>query len=179
MRSSPQQKKRFVRRIYGSAELIRGLHRNCLWIEDRHLDEAIGIKTIADRIQGVRKMRLSSTDKSTREMAARAHQMREMNAGLKHSLVVPIHSSENREYLPIGVIPGGETAFNAAFALYDADLWNMALIASRLHRIWISTVCGQLETRLRYSNTIGWNTFPIPMLTELNKADLTACAEVC
>ena len=53
----------------------------------------------------------------------------------------------------------------------------MAVIASRLHMIWVRTVCGQLETRLRYSNTMGWNPFPIPALTEKNKLDLTKCAE--
>ena len=53
----------------------------------------------------------------------------------------------------------------------------MALIASRLHLVWIATVCGKLETRYRYSNTLGWNTFPVPTLTEQNKADLTRCAE--
>lgn len=26
-------------------------------------------------------------------------------------------------------------------------------------------------------NTLGWNTFPVPTLTEQNKADLTRCAE--
>lgn len=66
---------------------------------------------------------------------------------------------------------------NLAFALYDAPIWNLALIASRLHLIWIGTVCGKLETRYRYSNTLGWNTFPVPKLTERNKADLTRCAE--
>ena len=64
-----------------------------------------------------------------------------------------------------------------AFGLYDAPLWNMALIASRLHLVWIGTVCGKLETRYRYSNTRGWNTFPLPPLTEQNKADLKRCAE--
>lgn len=172
-----KQKSRFIRRIYGSAEFIRGQQRYCLWVEDENLDEAMSIATIALRIEGVRKMRLASSDKSAREMAARGHQMREMNIGINHSLIVPIHSSENREYLPVGVIQGGETAFNAAFALYDAPLWSMAIIASRLHRVWIATVCGQLETRLRYSNTLGWNTFPIPVLTEQNKADLTECTE--
>jgi hypothetical protein len=34
-----------------------------------------------------------------------------------------------------------------------------------------------LETRYRYSSTLGWNTFPVPKLTEANKADLTRCAE--
>jgi len=63
------------------------------------------------------------------------------------------------------------------FALYDAPLWNVALIASRLHWVWIGTVCVRLEMRFSYSNTLGWNTFPVPTLTEKNKADLTACAE--
>jgi hypothetical protein len=31
--------------------------------------------------------------------------------------------------------------------------------------------------RFNYSNTLGWNTFPIALLTEKNKADLTKCAE--
>ncbi len=33
------------------------------------------------------------------------------------------------------------------------------------------------EHRFSYSNTLGWNTFPVPPLTEKNKADLTRCAE--
>ncbi|GAN95592.1 DNA methylase [Komagataeibacter europaeus NBRC 3261] len=53
----------------------------------------------------------------------------------------------------------------------------MALIASRLHLVWIGTVCGKLKTDFRYSNTMGWNTFPVPTLTEKNRADLTRCAE--
>ena len=63
------------------------------------------------------------------------------------------------------------------FALYDAPLWNLAIIASRLHWVWVGTVCVRLEMRFSYSNTLGWNTFPIPTLTEQNKADLKACAE--
>ena len=53
----------------------------------------------------------------------------------------------------------------------------MALVASRLHLVWIATVCGKMKTDFRYSNTMGWNTFPLPRLTEQNKADLTRCAE--
>jgi hypothetical protein len=64
-----------------------------------------------------------------------------------------------------------------ASMIYDAPLWNIALIASRLHLVWIATVCGKLETRYRYSNPLGWNTFPVPTLTDQNKTDLTRCAE--
>ena len=55
--------------------------------------------------------------------------------------------------------------------------WNMALIVSRLHLVWVATVCGKLKTDYRYSNTLGWNTFPVPTLTEKNQTDLTRCAE--
>ena len=71
----------------------------------------------------------------------------------------------------------GTVVPNSAAALFDAPLWNLALIASRLHLVWIATVCGKIETRYRYSGTLGWNTFPVPILTAKNRRDLTACAE--
>ncbi len=91
--------------------------------------------------------------------------------------MVPAVSSESRPYLPVGYLGGGAIISNLAFALYDAPLWNMAIIASRLHLTWIAAVCGKLKTDFRYSNTLGWNTFPMPLLTEKNKADLTSAAE--
>ena len=174
---SPEQNARFIRRIYGSAEFIRGLQRYCLWIEDQHLDEALRIASIQRRIDSVRTIRLASRDSGANAMAARSHQMREMNIGQKQTIVMPCVSSEARDYLPVGLVDQRSTVTNLAFALYDAPLWNMALIASRLHLVWIATVCGKLETRYRYSNTLGWNTFPVPVLTEQNKTDLTRCAE--
>ena len=171
------QKEKFIRRIYGSAEFIRGLERYCLWIEDHHLDEAMRIETIKSRIEKVRDMRMASRDKSANEMAKRAHQMREMRIGKMWTLTVPRTSSENRPFLPNGIIGNCSTVTSETFALYDAPLWNMALIASRLHLTWIATVCGKMKTDFRYSNTLGWNTFPVPTLTEKNKVDLTRCAE--
>ena len=110
-------------------------------------------------------------------MANRPHQFCEMKGGIRSVIIVPIRSSENREYLPVALFDERTTASNLAYAIYDGPLFNFALIASRLHLIWISTVCGKLETRFSYSNKMGWNTFPVPTLTDKNKADLTRCAE--
>ena len=173
---TPQQRQRFIRKILGSAEMIRGIERYCLWIEDEHLAEAEKIPAIKKRMEAVRAMRLASRDKGANEMARRPHQMREMNIGQNHALVVPAVSSESREYLPVGFIDNRTVVSNAAFALYDAPLWNLALIASRLHLVWIAAVCGKLETRFRYSNTLGWNTFPVPALGQADRAELSACA---
>jgi len=174
---SKRDEETFLRRIYGSAEFIRGVVRKCLWIPDEKLPQALEIASIRARIEGVREMRLKSKDAGTKEMASQAHQFREMYHGEKHTLILPGVSSEGREYLPVGLIDNHSVVSNLAFALYDAPLWNLALIASRLHLVWIATVCGKLKTDFRYSNTLGWNTFPVPTITEKNKADLTRCAE--
>ena len=174
---SPELQRRIIRRNLGGAEFIRGIERYCLWIQDDDLEEALTIPAIRQRIECVRKMRLASPDTGANAMAAKAHQMREMLIGKKHAIVVAAISSENRPYLPCGLIDDQTTINNKNYALYDAPLWNMALIASRLHWVWIGTVCVRLEMRFSYSNTLGWNTFPLPPLTEQNKTDLTRCAE--
>jgi hypothetical protein len=171
------QRRRFIRRIFGSAEFIRGLERHCIWIEDNHLEEALEIDKIRERVERVREMRLGSRDAGANKMANASHRFRESNIAKSHTLAMPRVSSENRDYLPIGLLPKGAVVTDLAYALYDAPLWNMALIASRLHLVWIATVCGKMKTDFRYSNTLGWNTFPVPTLTEKNKADLTRCAE--
>jgi len=177
LRLTKKQQEKFIRRIYGSAEFIRGLSRYCLWIEDEYLDEALAIEPIRQRIEEVRKMRLASRAKDANDMAARSHQFREMNIGKTQTIAVAAISSENRQFLPCGLLSPHETITNKVYALYDAPLWNMALIASRLHWVWIGTVCVRMRTDFSYSNTLGWNTFPVPTLTEQNKIDLTRCAE--
>jgi hypothetical protein len=169
---------KFIRKILGSAEFIRGLERFCIWVGDEDSVEISSLASIAVRLQSVKKMRLDSTKAATIALANVPHRFGEIRqSGDETVMIVPSVSSESRDYLPVGYMKPGTIVSNLAFALYDAPLWNMAIIASRLHLVWIATVCGKLETRYRYSNTLGWNTFPIPLLTEQNKIDLTRCAE--
>ena len=174
---SKEQQKKFIRRIYGSAEYIRGTERYVLWIEDVYLKEALKISSISERINGVKEMRLKSRDKSANKMAERSHQMREMNIGNNSVIIVPAVSSEGRYWFQIGLLDNNSTITNRNFGLYDAPLWNFAILSSRFHLVWIDAVCGKLELRFNYSNTLGWNTFPVPHLTAKNKEDLTRCAE--
>jgi hypothetical protein len=171
------QRDKFIRRIYGSQDFINGGSRLCIWIENRNLEEALSIESLNARVEAVRRVRLASRDKGANALAKRAHQLKLMRIGARSTIVVPGVSSERRPYLPAGLVDQRTTLTNLAFGLYDAPLWNMALIVSRLHLVWIATVCGKLKTDSRYSNTLGWNTFPVPTLTEKNKADLTRCAE--
>jgi hypothetical protein len=171
------QRQNFVRRIYGSKEFTNGLSRYCLWIEDKNLSEAMLVPGIKLRVNAVKDMRLSSTDAGGRAMASRSHQLREMRGARIHTVVMPRTSSESRHYLPAGLIATDSTVSSEAFAIFDAPLWQLAILVSKLHLSWIATICGQLKTDYRYSNELGWNTFPVPLLTEQNKADLTRSAE--
>ena len=174
---SVEQKVRFIRRIYGSAEFIKGLGRYCLWIEDQNLSDAEDIEPIKMRIERVKQMRLASRDKGANSMASRAHQFREMNQAADYSIVLPRITSENREYLPVGLLKAPSVLSSQNFALYDAPIFNIAILASRIHWVWIRTVCTTMRTDFSYTNTLGWNTFHVPRLTEKNRADLTRCAE--
>ena len=177
LRKSPNAE-RFVKRFLGAQEFIRGEQRYCLWVQDQHRSDAEKIPELKRRIEAVAEMRAHSKAAETRPAAAFPHRFRQIQSiAENYSLVVARVSSENREHLPIGLEDRNTIIGDRNFALYDAPLWNMALIASRLHWVWIGTVCVRMRTDFSYSNTLGWNTFPVPLLTEQNKTDLTACAE--
>ncbi len=172
------QRNRLIKQFAGSLEAINGRVRYCIWIPDDAREFAYSIPAIRSRIELVREERLASSKKMTRDTAARPYAFQQVRQrGDERSIVVPRVSSESRDFLPVLLMDAGTIMSDKCFALYDAPLWNMALIASRLHWVWIGTVCVRLEMRFSYSNTLGWNTFPVPTLTEKNKADLTRCAE--
>ena len=165
-----------IKPILGSNEFINGLERYCLWITDAQAPLAFSIPPIKTRLDRIREYRLHGSQRGRAGLDT-PYKFERTIIGNDHTIIVPSVSSERRAYLPCGLLAADVRVSNLALALYDAPLWNMAVIASRLHLVWIATVCGKLETRYRYSNTLGWNTFPIPILTEKNKVDLTHSAE--
>ncbi|WP_341234087.1 DNA methyltransferase [uncultured Sulfitobacter sp.] len=178
LKLSASQKSHFIRPLLGSDEFIGGKQRFCIWVKDQDVQDAMAIPALANRFDAVQKMRSSSTKVATQRGAEWPYRFDEKRqTGDETVVAVAAISSENRDYLPCGLLPKGTIISNKLFALYDAPLWNMALIASRLHWVWIGTVCVRMRTDFSYSNTLGWNTFPVPRLTEKNKEDLTACAE--
>ena len=169
---------RYIRDYIGSEEFIHAKPRKCIWISDDEVDVAMKISVIKERVEITRDFRSKSKAKSTRDYAQYAYRFRQIQGEPgNRSIVIPRVSSEARPYLPVGLANEGGIISDAAFAIYDAPLWNLSLLASKLHLIWVATVCGKLETRYRYSNTLGWNAFPVPKLTEKNEEDLTRCAE--
>lgn len=164
---------KFVRRYYGTQEFIKGIERYCLWILDEQADEAAAIPPVKARLDAVATFRSASPAPTTQEYAEWPHRFRQIQGYGSDAVLVPIHFSEGREYFTIGFASGEDSILsNATFAIYDASPFVMALLSTKLHAVWVSTVCGGLETRIRYSNTMGYHTFPIPNLSEDQKQEL-------
>ena len=166
----------FIRMYGGTKELVSGVPRRCIWIEDDKVDDANNIPPIKAAIDACREYRMSA-GRDARKAASRPH-------------AFCYSTYEERDFLQVGNTIGGALAFvpvdikrqgfvsnHNAFVIYGAPLVVFSIIASTLHKVWAETIAGRLGDGIRYGNTVVYNTFPVPLLTEQNKVDLTACAE--
>jgi hypothetical protein len=173
-----EEQTEFIQPFVGSRELISGTRRFCIWIEDDYVDRALGIPAIKKRIDQVQMFRGKSQKAATVKAANWPHRFDERKPiSFEPIICVPVISSENRPFLPASLLPGGTVVSNKAFTISGEEIWPLAIICSRLNLVWVATVCARMRTDYSYTNTLGWNTFPVPLLTGQNKADLTHCAE--
>ena len=173
IRESHADAGRFLFRFVGAQEFIRGIERWCLWIEDGDRAAAEEIPAIADRLDRVAAMRVDSVKANTKLLADRPHAFGEVFGRMRdNAIVIPRHSSENRSYLPVGYVSDRSVIGDSAFAIYDAPEHLMAILCSRMMMVWTAAVGGRLEDRLRFSNTLAWNTFPLPALSSAQRETL-------
>lgn len=167
----------FCRKFLGSHDSIQGEMRYCLWIADSDTSVACAIPEIAERVRRVRTHRQDSDRPETNALAAVPHAFGERRHQEGRALLVPRHSSESRPYLPSILVADDTVIGDSAIAMYGFTMPDVAIYSSRLHLVWVATVCGKIKEDYRYSNSLGWNTFPVPTLTAKNKEDLARCAE--
>jgi len=169
----------FLKRYVGAQEISKGIVRYTLLISDEDLEAAMTISGIAERVRRVKDIRLKSTKATTREKLSQTPHKFELvsSTGELPSVAVSRTTSESREVLATDLLASETIANDNAFFSEKEILIIFSVLVSRLHLSWIATVCGRMKNDYRYANTLGWNTFPIPNLTEKNKADLTRCAE--
>lgn len=164
--------KRLIRKLFGSQEFIQGSERWCFWINDEQVDFAKSIPEINDRIQRVYNFRIESPAKTTNVYASIPHKFAQRCLKETNAIIVPSTSSENREYIPIGFLDTGAVITNSANAIYDAQPFIFGIISSKIHNVWVRSIGGQLETRIRYSTEICYNTFPFPEINEQQKQEI-------
>lgn len=165
-----------IRQIMGSKEFINGLERYCLWIPDTLSELAASIPPIKARLDRIVEYRKGGSDRGKLGVST-PHRFERTIVGKENSIIVPRVSSERREYLPVGLLDKKVIISDAAQAIYDAPLFIISIISSKIHIVWIELTAGRMKSDFRYSSGVCYNSFPVPNLTEKNKADLTVCAQ--
>jgi len=165
-----------VRPYAGSGEFIKGTLRWCLWIDDGQLSLAEQSSEISARIDAVREFRKNAGTRA-KTAVLRPHRFAWVNKQSGNQVIVPTVFSEKRDYITAGYLNEQWIISNAASIVQNAGLHVLSIISSRLHLVWAQAVAGKLEDRIRYTSSTCYNTFPIPMLTEKNRADLEQCSK--
>lgn len=159
---------KYLRPFRGARELLHGEERWCLWIEPSTMDprDLQASPILRERLEAVRKFRLESKKSATRELAEVPYLFAERRAESKPYLCIPSVVSETRRYFTAARYDSGVISSNSVFQTSDEDGLQFALISSSMFITWQKMVGGRLESRLRFANTLTWNTFPVPKLDE-------------
>ena len=163
---------KYLRRYIGARELIHDTPRWCLWLEDLDPSDVGRSVVLRERLDAVRTFREASTKAVTRMLASTPQLFAERRAPSVDYLCIPIHVSENRRYFPAARFRRDVIASNANFVAPDEDGFAFAVISSSAFIAWQRMVGGALESRLRFSNTLVWNTLPLPELSESERGKL-------
>lgn len=161
LRSEPQSE-RFFRPIISAHEFINGKPRWCLWLKGISPSDLKSMPMVAEKVDFVRRTRSESTRESTRKLAAFPTLFGEDRQPNTDYVLIPLTSSENRRYIPIGLFSKESIASNSCSFIPNATLFHFGVLTSEMHMAWVKYTCGRLKSDFRYSNTLVYNNFPWP-----------------
>lgn len=167
----------YIYELIGAKELIQGGARYCLWLTNMPPHVLRAIPPFLERVERNRQVRAASSRPQLAEIPALFAQITADPTTYEHAIVVPAHSSENRQYLPMAVFGSNEVVHNSCLVIPNATLYHFGILASRMHMAWMRTVAGRLESRYRYSKDIVYNNFIWPETTEAQRAEISHLAQ--
>lgn len=167
--------KPLIKKFIGAQEIIDKVDRWCLYITDKQFEELKNIPELKVRLDSVVQMRLKSTKLATQKLASMPHKFAEDRFYDENCILIPCVTSEQRKYIPIDFVKKGSVIYASAQAIYTNETHLFSIVTSSIHTIWIKAVCGSLETRIRYSSSLGYNNFPFPHINSSQKQELENC----
>ncbi|MBR0249784.1 MAG: hypothetical protein IJQ77_01745 [Synergistaceae bacterium] len=169
--------KKFIRQCYGSREFIQNVNRFCFWLVDISPAEIRKSKILYERVKKVKEFRLKSEAASTQKAAETPHLFVQRNQPATNYLLIPRHSSELRQYVPMGYLSHDVIALDSCMTLEHATPYHFGILTSRTHMAWMRFVCGRLRSDYRYSNTIVYNCFAWPESNPYHVARIESTAK--
>lgn len=154
--------KKYIKQFLSAKEFLSDEKRWCLWLKNANPSEIRNIKGILERVENVKKFRLQSTKEATKKLAANATLFAEIRQPETNYILVPLHTSENRNYIPLGFFSPEFIVGNSCTAIPKATKFHFGVMSSTMHMTWVRTTCGRIKSDFRYSNDIVYNNYPWP-----------------
>ena len=164
---------KWLKAYVGGEEMISGRWRWCLWLKDADPSDLKASKPIVERLERVRAGRLQSPTASVRDYANYPTLFTQDRQPDTNYLAIPEVSSENRQYIPIAMLPPTVIASNKLQIIPGAPIHYFGILTSAMHMAWIRTVGGRLKSDYSYSPSI-YNSFPWPEMTDMQRNRLEA-----
>lgn len=175
IKQNPKAEK-YIKKLIGAEEFINNKDRYCLWLVGCTPKELIEMPEVLKRVEQVRKDRLSSTDKQAKKLAETPMLFRD-TFNPDQALVIPLVSSQNRQYIPIGYIDSNTIANNKVSIIPNGDYYMFGILNSSVHNSWMRVVSMRMKSDYSYSLAIVYNNFPWPTLTPDQKAMIEKTAQ--
>ena len=153
---------KWIRPFLGADEFINSIPRWCLWLKECPASELRTMSAVLERVKKVKVHRLASSRPTTQKLAETPALFGEIRQPMNSYLLVPRHSSERRERIPIGFLPPEMIVGDANLCIPDAQLFHFGVMTSTMHMAWVKYVCGRIKSDYRYTNQIVYNNFPWP-----------------
>lgn len=166
-----------IKRFMSADDYINNLERYCLWVTEGEISKYRRIKVISDRLKKCKEFREKSKQTQANAASATPYLFASIRQPNTNFLLIPIVSSENRKYIPIGYIDKNVIVSNAVFTIANASMYTFGVISSSVHMAWVRAVAGRLEMRYRYSNKIVYNNFVWPEPTHEQKSQIVEAAK--
>ena len=167
----------FLRPFIGAQEMLHSIRRWCVWLKDMPLSSYAKNAIIREKVERVQKWRAASNRKNTVLLADTPTLFAEIRQPQTKYLAVPTVCSEKRRYIPMVYLSPEVIASNQVYVVPNATLYHFGIMQSNVHMAWMRAVCGRLETRYRYSNSVVYNNFPWPNPTDEQKAKIEQTAQ--
>ena len=168
---------KYIHRFVGAREFLHDLPRYCLWLQGVSPKDINSMPLVRERIAKTREFRLSSSKAATRKFADMPTRFMEIRQPGSDYIIVPRVSSETRRYIPMGYMDKDVICSDSNILIPEITLYHFGVLESNVHMAWMRVVCGRLEMRYRYSNTIVYNNFPWPTPTDEQKARIEQTAQ--
>lgn len=159
---------KFFRPMYGANDLMQGVPRYCIWVGDGEYEEASAIPELARRFDLVKAYRRKSGEVA-RSLVDIPYRFRYVHEAKDHMVVIPRTTTERKEYISCVVLTKESIVTDAVQVIYDPDMFIFGILSSRIHMAWVRAVAGRFKMDPRYSNTLVYNTFPVPVISSGQK----------